>query len=150
MKPQKPVPCMMRARMERVAIASADHDSEYQPRSIRLRQLQHFLCHEAQDQLLRHRCDTSDRNLAQQTLDVIFLGIAEPAVRSTTAIGLSMTRVVSRDHHPSAKIIAQRHPIQSAGPTPVQCWLCKILYTPIRDVNMHSAATTTTTAASQP
>src|SRR5882672_2913650 len=49
--------------------------------SVGLRQVQHLLGDERQDQLLGDRRDARDGHLAQQSLDVVFLRVAEAAVR---------------------------------------------------------------------
>src|SRR3954470_17636587 len=48
--------------------------------SIRLRQAEHFLGNETQDQLRADRRDTGDQGFTQIALDVKFLGIAEAAM----------------------------------------------------------------------
>src|ERR1700761_8545949 len=50
------------------------------PTSIRLRQAEHFLGNEAQDQLRADRGDARDQRLAKITLDMEFLGITEAAM----------------------------------------------------------------------
>src|SRR5882757_7631247 len=50
------------------------------PPSIRLRQAEHLLGDEAQDQLRADRGDARDEGLAQVTLDMEFLGVAEAAM----------------------------------------------------------------------
>ena len=49
--------------------------------SVALRQLQHLFGDEAQDQLFGDRREARQRRLAVETLDVIFLGVAETAMR---------------------------------------------------------------------
>src|SRR2546430_6346000 len=48
--------------------------------SIALRQIEHLLSNEAEDELLRDRREPGDRDFAEQPLDVILLGVAEAAM----------------------------------------------------------------------
>src|SRR4029450_167041 len=51
------------------------------PSSIRLGQTEHFLRDEAENELRADRGDARDQGFPQITLDVIFLGVAEAAMR---------------------------------------------------------------------
>src|SRR6266511_2906 len=50
------------------------------PSSIRLRQTEHFLGDEAENELRADRLDTGDQGFPQIALDVIFLGVSEAAM----------------------------------------------------------------------
>src|SRR5258708_38593856 len=84
------------------------------PRSIALGQAQHALGDVAQDELFAYRRDARDQDLAQEALDVEFLGIAVAAVGQdgvlAGVVGVARAEILGRIGLSTAFLAVVLHP----------------------------------------